>query len=137
MTYFVLVAFVIQATVGASLAVTWWRSGRRGVPTVSTHMAASTLGLGLWIAFVVTGNLVPAWSAFAAITVGNTYGDKMLLARVHRQTGTTSKRRNYPVAVAAIFRGRMPWRVAFHALFAGVVYFSCLGVCIASTVAAT
>jgi hypothetical protein len=69
--------------------------------------------------------------------VGNTYGDKMLLARVHRQTGTTSKRRNYPVAIAAIFRGRMPWRVAFHAVFAGVVYFSCLGACIASTVAAT
>ncbi|RYB96558.1 hypothetical protein EUA06_03035 [Nocardioides glacieisoli] len=137
MTYVILVAFVVQASVGASLAVTWWHGGRRGVPTVSTHMAASTLGLGLWIAFVVTGNLVPAWSAFAAITVGNTYGDKMLLARVHRQTGSTSKRRNYPVAVAAIFRGRMPRRVAFHALFAGVVYFSCLGVCIASTVAAT
>ena len=137
MAYFVLLAFVVQATVGASLAVTWWRSGRRGAPTVYTHVAAATLGLGLWIAFVVTGNPVAAWSAFAAITVGNTYGDKMLLARVQGQTGTTSKRRNYPVAIAAIFRGRMPWRVAVHAVFAGVVYFSCLGVCIASTVSAT
>jgi hypothetical protein len=137
MAYVVLLAFVVQATVGASLAATWWHSGRRGAPTVCPHMAAATLGLALWIAFVVTGNPVAAWSAFAAITLGNTYGDKMLLARVHRQTGTSSKRRNYPVAVAAIFRGRMPRRVAFHALFAGVVYFSCLGVCIASTVSAT
>ncbi|MCF6378573.1 hypothetical protein L2K70_13255 [Nocardioides KLBMP 9356] len=137
MTYVVLLAFVVQAAVGASLAVTWWRGGRRGVPTVSTHIASSILGLATWIAFVVSGSLVPAWAAFAAITVGNTYGDTMLLARVQRRTGTTSKRRNYPVAVAAILRGRMPWRVAFHALFAGVVYFSCLGVCIAATFAST
>ena len=134
MVYVVLVAFMVQATVGASLALTWWHHGRRGAPTVITHVATAALGLGLWIAFVVTDSSVLAWSAFAAITVGNTLGDEMLLRRVHRQTGTTSKRRNYPVAIAAIFRGRMPWRVAFHALFAGVVYFSCLGVCIVSTV---
>lgn len=137
MAYLVLLAFVVQASVGLSLAVTWWRRSRRGVPTVQIHVAAATLGLALWTAFVMTENLVAAWSTFAAITVGNTYGDKMLLGRAQGHTGTTSKRRNYPVVVAAIFRGQMPWRVAFHALFAGVVYFSCLSVCIASTVSAT
>jgi hypothetical protein len=103
---------------------------------VRTHVAAAVIGLALWVTFVVTGSLVTAWAAFVAITVGNTYGDKMLLGRVRGRTGTTSKRRNYPVAVTAIFRGEMPRRVAFHAVFAGVVYFGCLGVCLAATVSA-
>ena len=136
MTSLVLAAWVIQASVGVSLAVTWWRHGRRGAGTVGTHVAAAVIGLALWVTFVVTGSLVSAWAALVAITVGNTYGDKMLLGRVRGRTGTTSKRRNYPVAVAAIFRGEMPRCVAFHAVFAGVVYFSCLGVCIAGTVSA-
>jgi hypothetical protein len=137
MAYLVLGAWVIQASVGVSLAVTWWRRGRHAAPTVYVHAAASTAGLMLWVTFVVTGNMVAAWSALVAITLGNTYGDKMLLGRVRSRTGTTSKRRNYPVAIAAIFRGQMPPRVAFHAAFAGVVYFGCLGVCIAATAAAT
>jgi hypothetical protein len=136
MTYVVLGAWAIQTSVGASLAVTWWRHGRRGAGTVRTHVAAAVIGLALWVTFVVTGSLVTAWAAFVAITVGNTYGDKMLLGRVRGRTGTTSKRRNYPVAVTAIFRGEMPRRVAFHAVFAGVVYFGCLGVCLAATVSA-
>jgi len=136
MAYLVLAAWVIQASVGVSLAVTWWRHGRHSAPTVQTHAAAAAVALALWVTFVLTANLVAAWSAFAAITVGNTYGDKLLLGRVRSRTGTVSKRRNYPVAVAAIFRGQMPPRVAFHAVFAGVVYFSSLGVCIAATVSA-
>lgn len=137
MGYLVLVAWLIQALVGITLAVTWWRHGCHGAPTVYVHAAASIAGLALWVTFTTTASLVAAWSALLAITVGNTYGDKMLLGRVQGRTGTTSKRRNYPVAVAAIFRGQMPPRVAFHALFAGVVYFGCLGVCIAATVPAT
>lgn len=134
--YFVLGAWMLQALVGVSLAVSWWRHGRHGASTVRAHAAAATVGLALWVIFAVTANLVVAWSAFVAITVGNTYGDEMLLGRVRSRTGTTSKRRNYPVAIAAIFRGQMPPRVAFHALFAGVVYFSCLGACVSATVSA-
>jgi hypothetical protein len=136
MAFLVLGAWLIQASVGVSLALTWWRHGRHGAPTVRTHVAAAVVGLALWVTFVATANVVAAWSAFVAITVGNTYGDEMLLGRVRSGTGTNSKRRNYPVAVVAIFRGEMPPRVAFHAVFAGVVYFSCLGVCIAATVSA-
>ena len=136
MTYLVLGAWVIQASVGASLAVTWWRHGRHGLPTVRAHVVALALGLASWVAFVVTENPVAAWAALVVMTIGNAYGDDMLLRRVHSRTGTTSKRRNYPVAIGAIFRGEMPPRVAFHALFAGVVYFGSLTVCIAATVAA-
>ncbi len=137
MAALVLAAWVVQASVGVSLAVTWWRRSRHGASTVRAHAAAGAAGLALWVTFVVTASLVAAWAAFVVITVGNGYGDDMLLGRVHSRTGTTSKRRNYPVAIAAIFRGEMPPRVAFHALFSGVVYFSCLSVCIAATVSAT
>lgn len=137
MAYFVLGAWVIQALVGIALAVTWWRHGRQGAPTVRAHVVGEAVGLALWITFVATASLVAAWTAFVAITVGNTYGDKMLLGRVTGRTGTTSKRRNYPAAVAAIFRGALPRRVAFHALFAGVVYFGCLFACITATISPT
>ena len=30
MVLFVLIAFMVQASVGVSLAMTWWRRGRRG-----------------------------------------------------------------------------------------------------------
>lgn len=132
----VLGAWVLQALVGVSLALGWWRHGRHGASTVLVHVAAATVGLALWVTFVVTASVVAAWLAFVAITVGNTYGDEMLLGRVRGRTGTTSKRRNYPAAISAIFRGQMPPRVAFHAVFAGVVYFGCLGVSIAATASA-
>ena len=136
MVYAVLGAWVVQSAVGASLALSWWRHGRHHLPTVRAHVVSLTLGLVSWVAFVVTQNPVAAWTALVVMTIGNAYGDDMLLRRVHSRTGTTSKRRNYPVAIRAIFRGEMPARVAFHAVFAGVVYFGSLGVCIAATVSA-
>lgn len=136
MGYLVLSAWVIQAAVGVSLAVTWWRRGRHGGRTVSAHVTAGAVAMAAWVTFVVTGSLVAAWAAFVVLTVGNGYGDEMLLGRVRSQTGSTSKRRNYRAAVAALFRGQLPPRVAFHALFSGVVYFGCLGVCIAATASA-
>ncbi len=129
-------AWILQAGVGLSLAVSWWRLGRRHVRTVGGHIVSSLVGLAAWSAYVVSGSLLAAWAAVAAITVGNTLGDEMLLRRVRHRTGSTSKRRNYPAAVAAIFRGRMPARVAFHALFAGVVYFGSFIVSLVDTVAA-
>lgn len=137
MAYLVLGAWVIQASVGVSLAVSWWRHGRHRASTVRAHAAAGAVGLALWVTFVVTASAAAAWAAFVVMTVGNGYGDEMLLGRVRSRTGTTSKRRNYPAAIAATFRGEMPPRVVFHALFSGVVYFSCLGVCIAATVSAS
>jgi hypothetical protein len=122
--------------VGVSLFITWWRGGHHGASMVRAHVAAGAVGLALWVTFLVSGNLVAAWMAFVAMTVGNGYGDAMLLGRFRARTGTTSIRRNYRAALAALFRGQLPWRVAFHALFSGVVYFGCLGVCIAATVSA-
>ncbi len=137
MSTLLLGAWIVQALVGLSLAVGWWRHGRRHPTTVGAHVACSVLGLAAWTTYVVTDGIAAAWGAVALITVGNGFGDEMLLRRVRHRTESTSKRRSYPVAVGALFRGQMPARVAFHALFAGVVYFGSLGVAIAATLAAS
>jgi hypothetical protein len=132
MPYVVLAVWLIQAAVGVSLFVRWLRHGRNGIPTVVTHAGSAVVGLGLWVAFIATGALLPAWLALAAITVGNGFGDAMLVRRHRRAEGTSA---SYASAIGAVFRGRMPPRITFHACFAGVVYFLCLGVCIGATVA--
>lgn len=133
MPYVVLAAWIIQAAVGVSLFVSWFRHGHHGAPTVITHAGSAIIGLALWIGFVITGALLPAWLAFTVITVGNGFGDVMLVQRHRRAAGATA---SYGSAIGAVFRGRMPPRVSFHACFSGVVYFLCLGVCIGATVAA-
>lgn len=136
MGYVVLAAWLIQTAVGVSLFVSWWRGGRTGVPTVVAHAAAGVVGLALWMVFLLTGNAVPAWLAFAVMTVGNGFGDAMLLGRSRGMRGAMTFWKGYVGAAGDTLRGRMPPRVTFHALFSGVVYFTSLGVCIGATVAA-
>ncbi len=137
MAYAVLIAWIIQGAVGLSLFIGWLRhADGRNARTVIAHLVLSLSGLAFWVWFVASGLLLPAWIAFAIITAGNTLGDMMLLGRARSlapEATTIGKR--YGVAISAIFRGRMPPRVAFHALFSGLVYFGCLAVCIGATVA--
>lgn len=135
MTVLILGGWLVQGAVGATLAVAWWR-GRRTSRTVVAHVLSSLVGVAAWTTYVVTDALVAAWVAVLAITIGNGFGDEMLLQRVQHRTGTTSKRRNYPAAIGAIVRGQMPARVAFHAMFAGVVYFGSLIIAVRATVSA-
>ena len=136
MAWVLLLAWLIQGGVGLTLFIDWLRHARRrGARTVVWHLALSLSGLALWVWFVVTGALAPAWIAFAIITAGNTFGDIMLLGRARRidpEAKTIWQR--YGVAITAMARGKLPPRVSFHALFSAVVYFGCLGVCIGATV---
>lgn len=132
MSWFVLVAWLIQSAVGVSLLVGWLRHGRRAAPAVVLHVALALVALALWVFFIATGNVLPAWIAFALITVGNGIGDWLLVRRAQRLPGPVPSNA-YGAAIAAVFRGRMPRSVTFHALFAGVVYFSCLGVCLGAS----
>jgi hypothetical protein len=138
MAYAVLIAWIIQGAVGLTLFIGWLRHANgRNPRTVVAHLVLSLSGLAFWVWFVVTGSIVPAWIAFAIITAGNTLGDMMLLGRARRLAPeATTLAQRYGVALSAMFRGKLPPRVAFHAVFSGVVYFGCLGVCIGATVAA-
>ena len=137
MRYVVLLAWLIQSSVGVSLLVSWWREGGRGSAIVVTHVGAGLLGLALWVGFLGTGSVVPAWLAWAVITIGNGFGEVMLLGRSRTKTGPRSLRKDYAATIAAALRGELPPRVVFHALFSGVVYFTCLGVCVSATIANT
>jgi hypothetical protein len=135
MSYFVLVAWLAQVGVGIVLLTRWFRAGRIHAPTILTHVGLSVLGLALWVTYVFTDQVLWAWGALLLITVGNGLGDTMLLRRARAIGGRDlSVLKAYGVALRAMFKGRMPWPVAFHALFAGVVYFSTLAICIVDTV---
>ncbi|MGH3352070.1 MAG: hypothetical protein ACRDPS_15490 [Nocardioides sp.] len=135
MTYFVLVAWLVQATVGVLLLTGWFRHGRSRSRVVITHVALSVIGLALWVTYVLGDQVLYAWGALVMITIGNGFGDNLLLRRARAMGGRhLSVVDAYGVALRAIFRGRLPAFVAFHAVFAGVVYFTALAACILETV---
>jgi hypothetical protein len=135
MGYFVLAAWVVQGGVGIALIVRWARAGRAGAFRIVAHVACALAALALWIAFLAAGLVPLAWSAFAVVTVGNTIGDTLLVNRSRRLHGDPGHGwPDYRRAIADTFRWRLPRPVTFHALFSAVVYFTCLGVCIAATV---
>jgi hypothetical protein len=133
--YIVLIAWIVQASVGISMFVGWLRHGRHGAGPMLTHVGVVLVALALWAAFIVTGSVIAAWSTFVVLTVALTFGDIMLIARSRRLTGRTTFWKDYGAAIAKTFRGMLPRRVTFHALFSPVVYFLCLGVCMGATVA--
>lgn len=135
MSYIVLVAWLVQASVGVLLLTGWLRHGRPHPRVVVTHVTLSVLGVACWITYVLTDRVLWAWVALLLITVGNGFGDTMLLRRTRSMGGSHLSTVNaYKLALRSMFKGRLPFRVSFHAVFAGVVYFSTLAVCIAATV---
>jgi uncharacterized membrane protein HdeD (DUF308 family) len=135
MAYVVLGAWLIQSAVGVALLVEWLRHRRRRAPRVFSHVALGLIALALWLVFLFQESLLAAWLAFALISVGNGIGDSMLVRRWRRMSGSESGFwTDYGRTIGAVFRGAMPRPVTFHALFAGVVYFLCLGVCIGASV---
>ncbi|MEZ3161667.1 hypothetical protein AB1K54_14150 [Microbacterium sp. BWT-B31] len=139
MAFVVLILWLIQGAVGVTLFVGWLRHARgRGAKLVVTHVAMMLAGLACWIWFIASGSLIAAWGAYAIITVFIGFGDAMLLARARRlapEAATTLQA--YGVAIIGTLRGRFPPNVAFHTWFSPVVWFTCLGVCIGATIAAT
>ena len=132
MTYVVLVAWLVQACVGV-LLIRWWRH-RTHPRVVVTHVALSVLGLALWVTYVVSDQVLWGWGALGMIAIGNGFGDAMLLRRARAMGGRhLSVIHAYRVALRAIFTGKLPAFVAFHAVFAGVVFFATLAVCVAAS----
>jgi lipid-binding SYLF domain-containing protein len=129
--YFVLAAWILQGAVGVRLLA--GRLRQRGTWTVLGHVGLSVGGLGPWIAFLETDDAVWGWAALGLITVGNSLGDSLLRKRWLRMGRVSSSfLRDYAAAVRAVLMGRMPTFVVFHALFAGVVYFSAVAACVAA-----
>lgn len=76
MEYAALCAWILAAVAGGYLLVIWILRGGRSTkvtpfPTVLVvgHPLAAVAGLGVWIAYLATGNAACAWAAFGALIV--------------------------------------------------------------------
>ncbi len=133
MEYLVLAAWVVQGAVGLTMAARW-RAQSRLSTAARIHVAVSVAGLALWAAFAVTGDVPWGWCALGLLTVGNGFGNSLLVGRSRRLTGERSTvSADYPAAIRAVLAGRMPRTVTFHAVFAGVVYFGALAACVVAS----
>jgi hypothetical protein len=134
----VLVVWLIQAAVGVTLLVSWARheNGRNG-SLIVPHAAMMLAFVVPWTVFIVTGAVGWAWAGFTILLVFIGFGDATMVRRARAVTGApNSGLRDYGPAIAVAVSGRLGRRVIFHALFSAVVFFGCLAVCIAATVAA-
>lgn len=138
MGYAILGAWIIQALVGTMMLAGWVRHARGAqARLVLPHVALMVLFLTPWTAFVLTGVAWWAWAAVLVLTVGIPFGDAVLLQSARRVRGEEGRgAAGYAVAVRALVARQLPGRVAFHALFAPVVFFGSLGIAIGATAAA-
>jgi hypothetical protein len=138
MSYVVLAAWLITAVVGIAVLLSWLRRRRPGstfpVRMVTAHLLTAVVGLGLWVAYLVTDRVAPAWLAFVAINVTNGVGDAILTGRWRASAGTgRSWLADYRRAVAQVLKGRHPRAATLHGLLGGFTFFSTLVACLAAT----
>ncbi|RAF63540.1 hypothetical protein DN546_34615 [Burkholderia multivorans] len=71
------------------------------------------------------------------LCIGIPFGDVLMMHRSRRIRGERRPGlRDYGAAIGDVFAGRMPAKVAFHALFGGLVFFGSIAVAIGATAAA-
>lgn len=132
----VLVLWIAVALLGATALLLWLRARRPGSPfptrLVVSHVGCALVGLSLWVAFLTSGSLWWAWTAFAVLTVGNVLGDLMLTGNFRAVSGRSRGWSDYGAAIAETLRFRRPIP-SLHALVGGVLYFTALATCIAAS----
>lgn len=129
--------WAVQAWIGVTLFRSWIAHGRGHHRRATlTHAALMFSYLVPWTLLLVTGSPVWAWIAVAVLTVGIPFGETLMVARSRRLHGAQpAGLRDYGTSISDVFGGRMPRRVAFHALYSAAVYFGSLGVAIALSIA--
>ena len=138
MGYVVLGAWLIQATVGVTLLVSWARHAhQQSAGLVWTHAVAMVGFLVPWFAFIVTGDPLWTWVGFGVLVVFIGFGDATMVRRARTVLGWMNRGlRDYIPAGRVALSGRLGRRTTFHMLFSAVVFFGALAVAIGSTVAA-
>jgi membrane protein DedA with SNARE-associated domain len=125
-TLLVLIGWIIQAATGLTMLA---KSPHRR--QALRHVIPALTALALFVVFASTEQLLWVWLAFAVVTVANVFGDLLLVARGRRLTGETgSFGSDYNAAIGAVFKGKFPIIVTFHALFSGVVFFATLALAV-------
>jgi len=107
-----LLAWLLTALGGASLLVQWLRHGglrqREGIRFMRlfAHAGLAVVGVGLWIAFVVSGEVVFAWIAVGILVAVALLGATMfviwLRGQNRREHTTVPAETSFPVPVALL-----------------------------------
>lgn len=111
-----LVTWIVTAAVGFFMVFRWVRAGglRRGGPSathfpparVFTHLGLAAGGLVLWIVFLVTGNTLLAWIAFADLILVAVLG--VVLVRRWAADGRAAMRREPGVETVDLAEQHIP-----------------------------
>lgn len=128
----IVTAVLLFAAVGFGTASLrrWWIRAPRGIPVprVVAHISLQLAATGLWIGFTATGRLWIGWLAFAVVTVGQVFGDLLMLAS-HRSRHPEAGRIRYGTLAADVLGFSRP-AAALHAIVGALGFFLMLVTCI-------
>ena len=121
MSYVVLVALLLQASVGVKMLIDWWRTSRP-TPQAFLHAGVADAAAILWIVYMVADKTWIAWASFVVILFGNFFGDLLLIDHWRGRTGQRrSFFKDYGAAAMSVVRGQHPKVPTVHAAGAGIV----------------
>lgn len=131
-----LVLLAAAAALGLASLIAWSRHRVGGFPVakIAAHVALQILSIGIWVAFALTGAVVLAWIAFAAITVGQVFGDLLMFAS-YRARNPGALKPGYRAVSGDALSFKRP-AASFHALVGAAAWFGMLAICILATVVA-
>ncbi len=131
-----LVFLLVTASIGLGMLVSWWRQNDAEFPTFKlvTHAILQVTSIALWVSFIVTQELALAWTTFAVITAGQTFGDLVMFASYRSRMSVVGSVPYFAAARDVLsFRRPAP---AVHAICGAIAWFGMLAICIAATVTA-
>lgn len=126
----VLVFLLTTAVLGVLSLRAWLRHGSASLPVakVVTHVVLQVVSMGLWIAFIVTGEPWIAWTTFVIITAGQTFGDLLMFAS-YRARRNVTRVSNYVVVAKDLLSFSRPVP-ALHAIVGALGWFGMIAVCV-------
>lgn len=131
-----LALLLVAAGFGLTSLLAWRRhrgSGRLPTAKIAAHLSLQVIGIATWTAFVVTGAVPIAWTAFVVLTAGQVFGDLLMFAS-YRARNPGATRPHYLAVGGDVLSFRRPVP-ALHALVGALAWFSMLAICLFSTVA--
>ena len=130
----VLGLLLAAAGLGLSALLGWLRSkGSPPAARTAVHVVVQLAGIALWGVFTATGSVAGAWTAFVVITVGQVFGDLLMLASYRGRLGAAA-RPGYAAPAADVLSFRRPV-AALHALVGAAGWFTMLAACIVASIA--
>ena len=127
-----LVGWVLNTVLGLVLLMRLLSARRQAPRLVYYHLVTAFVGLGFWIAFMVTQSAVLAWVGFAVLFLHNTFGDKLMVEGWRRRNPDATGSAYWQ---AVRYTAKRPLALV-HAVLAPVAFFPALAAALISSFAA-